>query len=257
MAKKKRRGSSQTGVDPNEARRQRLEARREAKAAALLEQEKKARREKLVRRVVFLGLAAVIIWFLFLRTSVPDQIGGHTIEHFSTAGANQHTDATVSYPMSPPVSGEHAQQPTACGIYSESIPNETFVHNLEHGTVGLLYQPSLQASSIKALEDIAGGYDDHVISMPFADMETPIAIVAWANTMRLTEVDEAAITEFIDVFAAGAQAPEASQDCNNTEDSPFQADSQSTPQPEQTGAGLNSDLRDASPIPDPRTSSGG
>ncbi|MEA2433804.1 MAG: hypothetical protein QOG54_1261 [Actinomycetota bacterium] len=226
MAKKKRRGTAPPGVDPNELRRQKLEARREQKAAALREAEKRETRERLVRRVALFALAAVAIWFVFLRGGTPDVIAGHAIENFSTAGSGDHTasnEVTVDYPMSPPVSGQHAPNPAPCGVQDTQIQNELMVHTLEHGAIGLLYKPDLEIDSIRSLENIVSGYDDHVFSAPYADMSTPIAIVAWAHTMRLDSVDEAAIQEFIDTFKTSGDAPEPEQVCDNTQNSPFQA----------------------------------
>jgi hypothetical protein len=237
--KKKRRGSGQSGVDPNEIRRQKLEARREAKAAAQREKEKRERRERFVRRGALVVLGAGAFWFIFVRGAAPDEIGGHTIEHFSTAGANQHTDGTVDYSMTPPVSGEHAGSPAPCGIHATQIQNELMVHTLEHGAIGLLYDPTLDLEQIRTLEGIAGSFDDHTFSAPYEGMETPISVVAWAQNMRLDSVDEAAINEFIDTFRTGGDAPEPQNECPNTQNSPFQPEGEGdsgstseTPSPE-------------------------
>jgi hypothetical protein len=241
MAKKKRRGSSQPGVDPNEVRRQKLEARRAAKVEALREKEKRDRREKLVRRAALIVLATGVVWFLFLRQpGIPDTLAGHTVEHFSTAGANQHTNSTVAYDTSPPVSGEHAFNAAPCGIHATQIPNENMVHALEHGSVGLIYAPTLEAASISAIEGIVSGYDDHVFSEPYADpMDSPIAVVAWGHMMRLDTVDQVAITQFIDAFRGDADSPEATTPCDNTENAPFQPSGggTETPLPDATSTG--------------------
>jgi hypothetical protein len=221
VAKKKKRRPAASGVDPNERRRQRLEARRQAKAEALRAQRRAQLRERIIRYVLLAGLVVVAFWFFFLRGQVPDAIAGHEIEHFSLGGANEHTETDVSYDTNPPVSGGHSQSPAPCGVHSDPIEDENQVHTLEHGSVGILYQPTLEDSEIEAIEDIVGQRDSHVFSAPDPDMETPIAVTAWGHMMKLEEVDEDAITEFIDVFAENADAPEAFQPCPTTQDSSF------------------------------------
>ncbi|MDP9067200.1 MAG: DUF3105 domain-containing protein [Actinomycetota bacterium] len=240
MAKKRsQKKPAQPGVDPNEKRRERLEAKRAAKAKALAEQRKRAQRERLIRRVVLLGLLVFAGWFLFVRPAAPDEINGHPINDFSTAGANQHTDGPVSYQDSPPVSGQHAPQSVDCGVYAEPVPNESMVHNLEHGAVGLLYRPDTNPEDIKTLESIVGEYEDSVFSMPYVGtMDSPITIAAWGHTMELDSAERDSVREFIDEFRRGGDAPEANTPnvCEHREPEPFEpaeaeGDAEATPSP--------------------------
>jgi len=221
VAKKKKKRTTTPGVDPNERRRQRLEARRQAKAEALKAQARAQLRERLLRYVVIAGLVVVAFWFFVLRGQLPDAIAGHEIEHFSTAGSGEHTETEVDYDTNPPVSGPHSQRTAPCGVHSAPMADENQVHTLEHGAVGILYQPTLEESQIEAIEAIVGERDSHVFSAPDEDMEMTIAVTAWGHMMELEEVDRAAITEFIDVFAEGGDAPEAFQDCPTEADSSF------------------------------------
>ena len=227
--------------DPNEKRRERLEARREEKARAAAAQRRRQARNRIVRLVVMLTVSAVFVWFFFLRTQLPNAIAGNPIEDFRTFTAESrtgelHTDGDVTYESTPPVSGNHAPQPGVCGLHDEPMPDETMVHNLEHGAVGILYQPDLAPADIKDIERLVGTFDSHVFSMPYPEMETPITVVAWAHLMRLDAYDEDAITEFIEVFRQGGDSPEK-QDCDMDGDDAFDPSQQSptaSPSPKRT-----------------------
>ena len=227
MAKKNKKKNRPEGFDPNQRKRERIEQRRQAKAEALERRRKAERREKIVRRLGIVAIAAFALWFFFIRGGVPDEIGGREIEHYSTSastdGQGTHVETPVTYDMSPPVSGSHSGTPAQCGTYGTPIPNENLVHSLEHGAVAVLYQPTIPQEEATQIEELVASYDSHTISAPFeGEMETPIAVVAWANILRLDRFDEAAITEFIEAFRAGGQAPEAFQDCPKESDDDFE-----------------------------------
>jgi len=190
-------------------------------------------RERAIRWVAISGLVAVAFWFFFVRTKPVNEIAGHEVLHFSTnRGQPTHVEGSVSYSMTPPVSGQHAPQPTPCGIFGEQIPNENLVHTLEHGAVGVLYEPDLDPAAIKDIEGIVGSFESHVFSAPYPDMETPISLVAWANMIRLDSLDRDAVTGFIDAFRQGGQAPEAFQECPGDADQPFDPSPSPTVSPE-------------------------
>jgi hypothetical protein len=220
MAKKKNRNRGPNARNPQEVRRERLEARRAAKAEALAARQRAQRREKIIRMFLFLALGAGLFWFFFVRGQGPSEINGHPITEFSSRGVNEHVAGKVVYESSPPVSGAHASTAAECGVHNQQIPNENQVHSLEHGAVGLQYSPDLDPEAIATLEEIAGGYDRNVFSAPYEGIdEGDIAVTSWGRAMYLDEVDETAVRDYIDVFAG--EGPEAGQECPNTAERPF------------------------------------
>jgi hypothetical protein len=230
MAKKKssskRRRQAPTGVDPNEKRRERLEARRRAKAEAIAAQQKAERRARIVRTFFYVGLLALAIWFFFLRGgSAPEEIAGHEVQSFSTAGEGVHTPP-FDYDTSPPVAGPHSDV-IPCGTYGTAVANENLVHSLEHGAVYALYSPDLPVPQIRTLEGLAEqeGWSNNFLVAPY-DGEMPegtlISIGSWGYRMDLEEVDENAIVQYYDEFN-GTRTNEAGVGCDNTSDQTFQA----------------------------------
>lgn len=216
-----------------ERRRERLEARREAKAREAVKRRRQQRIARIVRGTTIGVVGAALIWFLFLRTGIPDEIQGHEVEHFDTfatesAQGTLHTGDPITYASDPPVSGAHRPIPADCGVYSAQIPKENMVHTLEHGAVGILYKPDADPDEIKEIEQIVKSYGSHTFSAPYPTLEDPYTVIAWAHLMRLDEFDKAAITEFIDVFREGGDAPEE-QECNLNVDTPFGATPSPTP----------------------------
>jgi hypothetical protein len=233
--KKRSRGSHAPGVEVEERRRERLEQRRQEKAAELERSRRAARRQRFIRTGVYALLAAGAFWFFFLRQEDrPETIRGHALRLFpESEGVQQHVNEgeTVNYETTPPAFGQHSAQVLPCGIYSEQQPNEVFVHSLEHGTVGLLYDPvAVAPDDIKTIESLAQRFGDRMISMPYQGMEHPITAVSWGEMMELDEMDEPALRAYIEEFRG--KSPEPNSQCNATANDPFQPEPTPTPSPE-------------------------
>lgn len=222
MARKnKRKRAGAPGIDPNEKRRQQLEERRRQRAEAEAARIRQARRDRLIRIGMFALLAVGLFWFLFLRNRAPTEFNGHEVQALSQSGVGQHpSDAsTLTFATQPPVSGPHAGQPAVCGVHNTQIDDAVQVHSLEHGAVAINYDPTVDPEDIAAIEELTRGYDENVLSAPYAGMETPLAVSAWGYLMRLDTLDEEAITGFIDEFAG--KGPEAGETCPGDLDEPF------------------------------------
>lgn len=225
---KKRRGTP-PGVDPNEKRRERLEARRRAKAEAIAAQQRAERRARVLRLLFYGALFALAVWFFFLRGAGPDEIAGNEVKSLSTSGEGVHS-APYTYEDSPPVSGPH-RNAIPCGSYAQPVPNEDLVHSLEHGAVYALYAPDLPIEQIRQLEALAADYEENLLVAPYTgEMEAPIAVGSWGKRMDIDEFDEDAIREFYDAFA-GTGTREASEGCPNDSAGEFEPPEAATPAP--------------------------
>jgi hypothetical protein len=217
-----------------ERRQQRLDQRRQEKAARIEQQRRVARRAQMVRIALYALVAVGIFWFFFLRSpDRPESIRGNQLRLFDESqGVQRHLEEgeTFEYETTPPAYGFHSPGSLQCGIWGEQQPSEPFVHSLEHGVVALLYDPEqVEPQTIERLEAIAGRFDSHMISMPFAGMEHPITIVSWGEMMELDELDEPAVREYVETFRD--QGPESGQQCPMQIDSPFVPEPTPSPSP--------------------------
>ena len=177
------------------------------------------------------GLAALAIWLIFLRDTAPEAIAGHDIRQFSTDNgtATDTHQAPYNYTegdsgVNPPTSGRHDPIPADCGTHDERVPDANLVHTLEHGAVGVLYDPQVvELGDIRDIEGIVSDYEEDTLSAPYPGMPDPITVVSWSRKMGLDELDGGAIREYIDTFIDTEPAPEASaQTCENTADDAFE-----------------------------------
>ena len=230
---KSRKKKPTSGADAHQRKQERLEARRAERAAAVEAQRKAERRQRYVRFAVLTALVAAGVWFVFLRGGVPTEIDGNEVQQFSTAGLQEHTssaDEVVEYETSPPVSGRHAGSPSPCGTYATQVDNESQVHSLEHGAIGIQFSPDLAPDEIRTIETLVGDYENGVFSGPYEGMEPSIAVTSWGRMMELDTADAAVIREYIDAFRN--KGPESgAPPCEATEDDSFDPDAAASPAP--------------------------
>ena len=126
--------------------------------------------------------------------NIPDNSVAYDIQ------SRDHIENGASHPAynsNPPTSGWHYASPADWGIYTQVIPDETAIHNLEHGGVWISYNNEVDDATIKQLDDIAGQYPTHVILTPRPDDDSPIAVAAWGRLLKLDTVDSGQINNFI------------------------------------------------------------
>jgi hypothetical protein len=180
--------------------------------------------------------------------TVPNTSGISGVVAYDTAGwptvskngpANQalghnHVSGPVTYSVTPPVGGDHNATWMNCGVYSQPVPNERAVHNLEHGAIWITYQPSLPQAQVNQLRDFATRQS--VVSIqgqntgskymdvtPYPGLPSPIVVTSWGFQLRLTSPTDPRLQQFVDKFRASAKySPEYGGECIGGVGTPLQ-----------------------------------
>jgi hypothetical protein len=118
-----------------------------------------------------------------------------------------HRSGVLSYPVSPPVGGDHNAVWQNCTgtVYPAAIANEHAVHSLEHGAVWITYRPDLSADQIAALAARVHGHD-YTLMSPYPGLDAPISLQAWGYRLAVDKADDQRIDEFITAARVSAAA---------------------------------------------------
>ncbi len=152
------------------------------------------------------GGAAIIVVVVFAIASRPDQsfdidlsvIPDNSVG-FPSQGGEHITLGTphVAYNSNPPTSGPHTPDPARTAVYTRQLPDETLVHNLEHGHIWLSYRDPNDQEAIDVLSEIQRQYPRLVVVTLRPENDTRIAAAAWQRLLTLDEVDRDQILAFI------------------------------------------------------------
>ncbi|MEV4202988.1 DUF3105 domain-containing protein [Micromonospora globbae] len=126
-----------------------------------------------------------------------------------------HVRGAVTYPVSPPVGGDHNPIWQNClgDIYPAAIANENAVHSLEHGAVWITYRPDLPADQVDTLAKRVRG-TPYMFMSPFPGLDRPISLQAWGLQLKLDSAADPRVDQFIRDFRIKA-APEPNASCSN------------------------------------------
>lgn len=168
--------------------------------------------------LALVGAALVIALAVTLPVAVRHLRAAQTAEEAASLAAvreyddlsTAHTPADVDYPQSPPVGGPHAPVWLECGAYDEPVRDEAAVHDLEHGTVWITYDPDLDPDDVAALED---ALPNNGILSPYAGLDAPVVVTVWGRQLELDGAHDPRLGLFVRTFGGGATAPEPSASC--------------------------------------------
>lgn len=113
---------------------------------------------------------------------------------------SQHIAQGASHPRynsMPPTSGWHYAAPAAWGVTTAIVPNETQVHNLEHGGIIIQYKESGDSALVAQLTTLVKSYPTKILLAPYPNMPDRITLTAWGARQTYGEYDETAMRAFI------------------------------------------------------------
>ncbi len=114
-------------------------------------------------------------------------------------GDFDHVEGEVAYAEVPPMSGDHDGCWATWGAHAEEVPDEQWVHNLEHGGVAILFNcpdgclDDAAAAGAWAEASLEPG---RWILSPYSAMEPGWAAVAWGTRLTLGCLDTVELQAF-------------------------------------------------------------
>ncbi|GGS95456.1 DUF3105 domain-containing protein [Streptomyces chromofuscus] len=125
-----------------------------------------------------------------------------------------HVSKSVSYPMVPPVGGDHNQVWMNCNgdVYAKEIPNENAVHSLEHGAVWVTYTSKADQAAVDALAEKVKK-TPYTLMSPVEQQKNPIMLSAWGHQRTVTGADDPNVDKFLATYVQGKQTPEPGAAC--------------------------------------------
>ncbi|KUJ58571.1 DUF3105 domain-containing protein [Streptomyces sp. NPDC093228] len=125
-----------------------------------------------------------------------------------------HTGKTVSYPMEPPVGGDHNPVWQNCNgdVYTKPVNNMNAVHSLEHGAVWVTYSSKAPKADVDALTAKVRK-TPYTLMSPVEDQKDPIMLSAWAHQRTVKSASDPAVDAFFAQFVQGSQTPEPGAAC--------------------------------------------
>ncbi len=114
----------------------------------------------------------------------------------------------IHWDVTPPSDIVPTGAPARWGVYTDPIPDEVLVHNLEHGGIGLHYNcPDGCDELIDQLTALVSQGAAQFIVAPYPGIDSRIALTAWRHLDTMEEFDEARISDFIRAYQD--RAPES------------------------------------------------
>jgi hypothetical protein len=121
----------------------------------------------------------------------------------------QHIEAGTAIPYEeyPPTSGSHWPVFARWGVYTEPIPDEVLVHNLEHGGIVLAYNcptpcPDVVRQLPELFESLPRSKFGHVkvVIAPNPRLKTRFALLAWTRLDEFERLDRERVLRFVQAW---------------------------------------------------------
>ena len=118
--------------------------------------------------------------------------------------------ANFKYNTVPATSGDHSNQTVVYGVYDQQVSEFNYVHNLEHGAIGMFYGPDVPEETVAQMQEYYNRDPRGLIMAPDDRLGDQIALTAWTHIAKGKRFDEQVFDTFIEEF--GFRGPES---CKN------------------------------------------
>ncbi|WP_031084465.1 DUF3105 domain-containing protein [Streptomyces sp. NRRL WC-3549] len=125
-----------------------------------------------------------------------------------------HVTTDVTYPMEPPVGGDHNPAWLNCDgvVYEKAVPNVNAVHALEHGAVWVTYNGKAADADVRKLASRVESTPYSLMS-PYEGQAGTIMLTAWGKQVTVDGADDGRVAQFFAQYVQGAQTPEPGAPC--------------------------------------------
>ncbi|MFF8545243.1 DUF3105 domain-containing protein [Streptomyces albidoflavus] len=125
-----------------------------------------------------------------------------------------HVSTPVSYPMTPPVGGDHNQVWMNCDgdVYEKPIPDVNAVHSLEHGAVWVTHNGDADPADVDKLTERVKSTPYSLMS-PVEKQEGALMLSAWGKQVTVDSADDPRVAQFFTKYVQGPQTPEPGAAC--------------------------------------------
>jgi len=107
----------------------------------------------------------------------------------------------------PPTSGNHLPQTSPYGFLGDALIPENVVHNMEHGSVVIWYQPDDAVLAGQVHQLVRGLGSQCIVAGTYSDMTFAITATVWGRVLPLDRYDESQLRAFISEYR-GSEGPE-------------------------------------------------
>ena len=129
----------------------------------------------------------------------------------------------VAYNSVPPSSGDHWSIAQRCGFFTDPVPDEQIVHNLEHSNIVISYNLP-DPADVEALRNVYNGLDEgwrnhFAVVRPYDQLSRgQVGISAWGVVDIFDGVDKEGIERFFQHYV-GRLGPEGAISCRGAQTS--------------------------------------
>ncbi|MFF5026229.1 DUF3105 domain-containing protein [Streptomyces collinus] len=140
--------------------------------------------------------------------------GSDGVRTWSGKLSRTHVTTKVSYPMHPPVGGNHNPVWLNCNgdVYPKPVQDENAVHALEHGAVWVTYTAKAPKADVDALAAKVKKTPYSLMS-PYENQATPLILSAWGHQVSVKSASDPEVDKFFATYVQGKQTPEPGASC--------------------------------------------